>query len=135
LLAAVDNMLYNAKQLFNIGYAYSAAPQSLKDLSRLTCGRFHKLFRHLVKLLGRVTSLSQVIYLHVTAQHRKTRTNTHALSGIRTHDPSFRVVNAYAPDCVATVTDQHRLYFVKDYKVAQKMLIKTTLIIITSDGT
>jgi hypothetical protein len=38
-------------------------------------------FRHLVGLLGRVggeASLPQCLYLHRTAQHRKTRTNMHA---------------------------------------------------------
>jgi hypothetical protein len=35
-----------------------------------------------------VISPSQGLYLHRTTQHRKTRTNIHALSGIRTHDPS-----------------------------------------------
>jgi hypothetical protein len=41
---------------------------------------FPNLFRHTVGLLGRVISL----YLHRTIQHRKTRTNIHALTGIRT---------------------------------------------------
>jgi hypothetical protein len=64
------------------------ALQSLKDLGRLTYMRFLELFRHMVGLLGRVISPSQGHYLHRTTQHRKTRTNIHALSGIRTHDPS-----------------------------------------------
>jgi hypothetical protein len=42
----------------------------------------------MVGLLGRVVSPSQGLYLHRTTQHRKTRTNIHALSGIGTHDPS-----------------------------------------------
>jgi hypothetical protein len=37
---------------------------------------------NLVGLLGRVISSTQGLYLHRTAQHRKTRTNIHALSGI-----------------------------------------------------
>jgi hypothetical protein len=41
----------------------------------------------MVGLLGRVISSSQGLYLHRTTQHRKTRTNIHALSGIRTRDP------------------------------------------------
>jgi hypothetical protein len=40
-----------------------------------------------VGLLGRGISLSQGRYLHI---HRITQTNIHALSGIRTHNPSFR---------------------------------------------
>jgi hypothetical protein len=64
------------------------ALQSLKDLGRLTYRRFLELFRQTVGLLGRVISPSQGLYLHRTTQHRKTRTNIHALSGIRTYDPS-----------------------------------------------
>jgi hypothetical protein len=41
--------------------------------------------RHLVRLLGRGISPSQCLYLHRTTQRRKTRTNIHASSGIRTH--------------------------------------------------
>jgi hypothetical protein len=58
------------------------------DLGRLTYRRFLELFRHTVGLLGRVISLSQGLYLHRTAQHRKTWTNIHALSGIRTQEPT-----------------------------------------------
>jgi hypothetical protein len=54
---------------------YSVALQSLKDLGHLTYGRFLKLFRHMVGLLGRVISSSQGLYLHRTAQHRKTQTS------------------------------------------------------------
>jgi hypothetical protein len=45
-------------------------------------------FTQTVGLLGRVISPSQGLYLH-TGQH-KHRTNIHALSRIRNHDPSFR---------------------------------------------
>jgi hypothetical protein len=44
---------------------------------------------HSVGFLGRVISSSQGLYLHRTTQHRKTRTNIHALSGIRTRDPVY----------------------------------------------
>jgi hypothetical protein len=67
---------------------FSVALQSLKDLGRLTYWRLLELFRHMVGLLGRVISPSQDLYLHRTTQHRKTRTNIQALSGIRTHDPN-----------------------------------------------
>jgi hypothetical protein len=46
-----------------------------------------------VELLGRGISLSQGLYLH-TEQHKhrtNAHTDIHALSGIRTHNPSFRV--------------------------------------------
>jgi hypothetical protein len=43
----------------------------------------------MVGLLGRVISPSQVLYLHEITQHRQTRTNIHALSGIRTRDPVY----------------------------------------------
>jgi hypothetical protein len=45
--------------------------------------------RQTVGLLGRVISLSQGLHLHRTTQHRQTRTNIHALSGIRTRDPVY----------------------------------------------
>jgi hypothetical protein len=83
--------------------SFPVALQSLKDLGRLTY-RFLELFRHLVGLLGRVISRSQGLYLHRTTQHRRTRTNIHALSGIRTHDPSNQPVKTHASDSTATVT-------------------------------
>jgi hypothetical protein len=49
-------------------------------------------------------SPSQGLYLHRTTQHRKTRTNIHALSGIRTHDPSNKPAKTHASDRTATVT-------------------------------
>jgi hypothetical protein len=63
------------------------ALQSLKNLGLLTYRRFLELFRRMVGLLGRVISPSQGLYLHRTTQHRKTRTNIQALSGIRTQIP------------------------------------------------
>jgi hypothetical protein len=82
----------------------------LKDLGLLTYERFLKLFRLLAGLLGRVISPSQGLYLHRTTLHRKTRTNIHALSEIRTHDPSVRAIKAHAPDHWATVNDNLRYY-------------------------
>jgi hypothetical protein len=38
-----------------------------------------------------------------TAQHRRTRTNIHTSSGIRTHDPSIQAVKTHTLDEVATV--------------------------------
>jgi hypothetical protein len=55
-------------------------------------------------LLGRVISPSQGLYLHRTTQHRKTRTNIHALSGIRNHDPNNQPAKTHASDRTATVT-------------------------------
>jgi hypothetical protein len=78
--------------------------QSLKDLGRLTYKRFLELVRYTVGLLGRVISPSQGLYLHRTTQHRKTRTNIHALSGIRTHNPSNQPAKTHASDRTATVT-------------------------------
>jgi hypothetical protein len=86
-------------------YISPVALQSLKDLGRLTYRRFLELFRHMVRLLGRVISPSQGLYLHRTTQHRKTRTKIHALSGIRTHDPSNQPAKTHASDRTATVTD------------------------------
>jgi hypothetical protein len=81
------------------------ALQSLKEPGRLTYKRFLELFRHMIGLLGRVISPSQGLYLHRTTQHRKTWTNIHALSGIRTHDPSNQRAKTHASDPTATVTD------------------------------
>jgi hypothetical protein len=80
------------------------ALQSLKELGRLTYRRFLELFRHMVGLLGRVISPSQGLYLLRTTQHGKMRTNIHALSGIRTHDPSNQPAKTHASDRTATVT-------------------------------
>jgi hypothetical protein len=62
------------------------------------------LFRHMVGLLRRVISPSKGLYPHRTTQHRKTRTNIHALSGTRTHDPSNQPAKTHASDRTATVT-------------------------------
>jgi hypothetical protein len=60
-------------------------------------------FRHLAGLFGREVSQSHDLYLHITAQHTKTRTNIHALSGIRTHDPSLQAAKSQALDRTTTV--------------------------------
>jgi hypothetical protein len=92
-----------ARRIEKIGrtiFNFSPPPvalQSLKDLGRLTYRRFLELFRHIVGLLGRVISPSQGLYLHRTTQHRKTRTNIHVLSGIRTHDPSNQPAKTARP--------------------------------------
>jgi predicted component of type VI protein secretion system len=85
-------------------YVSPVALQSLKDPGRHTYRRFLELFKRMVGLLGRVISPSQGLYLHRTTQHRKTRTNVHALSGIRTHDPSNQSAKTHASDRTATVT-------------------------------
>jgi hypothetical protein len=85
------------------------ALQSLKDLGRLTYRRFLELSRHMVGLLGRVIRPSQGLYLHSTTQHRKTRTNIHGLSGIRTHDPSKQPAKTHASDRTATVTGSREI--------------------------
>jgi hypothetical protein len=77
-------------------FFFPVALQSLKDLGRLTYKWFLELFRHMVGLLGGVISPSQGLYLRRTTQHRNTRTNIYALSGVRTHgqptgqDPRLR---------------------------------------------
>jgi hypothetical protein len=77
----------------------------LLDPGRFKYRSFLELFKHMVGLLGRVISPSQGLYLRRTTQHRKTRTNIHALSGIRTHDPSTQPAKTHASDRTATVTD------------------------------
>jgi len=44
----------------------------------------------MVGLLGRGINPTQGLFLHRTAHHRKTRTDIHASTGTRTHDPSVR---------------------------------------------
>jgi hypothetical protein len=99
----------------NQGFFSPVAPKSLKDLGHLTYRRFLELFRQMVGILGRVISPSQGLYLHRTTQHRKTRTNIHALSGIRTHDPGNQPAKIHASDRTATVTGKSRfnLIFVR----------------------
>jgi hypothetical protein len=99
-------IIYSCKTLF----FSPVALQSLKDLGRLIYRRFLELFRHMVGLLGRVISPSQGHYLHRTTQHRKTRTNIHALSGIQTHDPSNQPDKTHASDRTATVTSINTRY-------------------------
>jgi hypothetical protein len=101
------------------------ALQSLKDLGRLTYRRFLELFRHMVGLLGRMTSPSQGLYLHRTTQHRKTRTNIYALSGIKTHDPSNQPAKTHASDRTATVTgkNKHLFYIIVESKAVSLLLI------------
>jgi predicted component of type VI protein secretion system len=80
------------------------ALQALTDLGRLTYRRFLELFRHMVGLHGLVISPLQGLFLHRTTQHRKTRTNILALSGIRTHDPRNQPAKTHASDRTAAVT-------------------------------
>jgi hypothetical protein len=91
-----------------LSFFFFVAVQSLKDPDRLTYNRFLELFRHMVGLLGQVISPSQGLYLHRTTQHRMTRTNIHALSGIRTHDPRNQPAKTHASDRTATVTGTFR---------------------------
>jgi hypothetical protein len=88
----------------------SVALQSLKDPGRLTYRRFILLFRHMVGLLGRVISPSQGLYLHRTTHQGKTMTNIHALSEIRTHDPSNQPAKTHALNLTATVTGEYKRY-------------------------
>jgi hypothetical protein len=87
-------------------YFFSVALESLKVPGRLTYRRFLLLFRHMAGLLGWVISPSQGLYLPRTTQNRKTRTNIHDLSGIRTHDPSNQPAKTHASDRTVTVTER-----------------------------
>jgi hypothetical protein len=104
-LAPFENVwtLLNRPPYHGLPPPLPVALQSLKDLGRLTY-RSLGLFRHMVGLLGRVISPSQGLYLHRTTQHRRTRTNIHALSGIRTHNPSNQSAKTHTSDRTATVT-------------------------------
>jgi hypothetical protein len=52
--------------------------------------------RQMVGLLGRMISSSQGLCLHRVTQHRQTRTNVHAVSGIRTREPKARAATGSA---------------------------------------
>jgi hypothetical protein len=56
-------------------------------------------FRHITGLLGRIRPAAKAC--NYTGQQRKTATNIHALSGIRTHDPSIQAAKTHALDRVA----------------------------------
>jgi len=73
------------------------------------------LFGHSVGLLGRGISPTQGLYLHRTAQHRKTRTHIHVPSGIRTHDPSVRAVEDST--CLRPRGHWVHLHFTKESKL------------------
>jgi hypothetical protein len=91
----------------------SVAVRSLKDRGRLTYRRrFLELFRHMVGLLGRV---NQPVARHLPTQDNttQTRTNIHALNGIRTRDPSNQPAKAHASDRTTTVTGEHVLYILR----------------------
>jgi hypothetical protein len=66
----------------------------------------------MVGFLGRVISSSQGLYLNRTTQHRQTRTNIHALSGIRTSDPRLK---ARASDRAATESALHSVQGAKKF--------------------
>jgi hypothetical protein len=66
--------------------------------------------------LGRVISSSQGLYLY-TNTDKRTYTNIHALSGIRTHDPGFRAKTVHALDRSAVVTG--RTFVSLDKNIAQ----------------
>jgi hypothetical protein len=84
----------------------------------------------MVGLLGRVISPSQGLYLYRTTQHRKTRTNIHALSGIRTHDPSNQSAKTHASDLTATDSPIILLYVIWDIdSVVKKSLLSKYLVV------
>jgi hypothetical protein len=76
-----------------------------------SCSIFLVFFTQTVGLLGRVIRQSQGRYLH-TGQHEHSKnpnTDTHALSGIRTNDPSIRMSEDYS--CFRPRGHSDRLFF------------------------
>jgi hypothetical protein len=69
------------------------------------------LFRHSAGLLW--TSDQPSAKASTYRQHRKTRTNIHALSGIRTHDHIAQAIRTYASDRAATGTSPNIIREVK----------------------
>jgi hypothetical protein len=57
-------------------------------------------FPKLIRFLARGISRAQALYLYSRAQHRKK--NIQTVNGIRTHDLSDQVIEAYASDSAAT---------------------------------
>jgi hypothetical protein len=96
-------------QFPNLRIFFPVALQPFWTLAASYTGGFLNYFRHMVGLLGRVISPSKGLYLHRTTQHRKTRTNNHALSGTRTQDPSNQPAKTHASDRTATVTGNFRI--------------------------
>jgi hypothetical protein len=71
----------------------------------------HRGFRNLIKILGRApleewSARRKGLYLHRTTQHRNTKTNIHASTGIRTHDPRNQAAKTYSLDRATTGTSR-----------------------------
>jgi hypothetical protein len=66
--------------------------------------RFRNLKTHGRTPLDQWWARSRRLYLHSTTQHRNTKTNIHASSGIRTHDPSNQEAKTYVSDRAAAGT-------------------------------
>jgi hypothetical protein len=60
------------------------------------------------------------LYLHRATQHTKTRTNIHAVSGIRTHDLSIQAIKALTSDRAATETN-NKYYKVNNYSTCLRI--------------
>jgi hypothetical protein len=63
-------------------------------------------FRNLITTLDRTpleSARRKGLYLHRTTQHRNTKTNIHASSGIRTHNPSKQAANTAWPPGPAAI--------------------------------
>jgi hypothetical protein len=63
-----------------------------------TLAASHRRFRNLNKILGRIPLGEWSARRKGLYPHRNTKTNIHASSGIRTHDPSNQAVKTYALD-------------------------------------
>jgi hypothetical protein len=92
--------------IYTLHHTFLSFPMALHVLENL--GRFlMEGFEIVFSAVGRTPwandGPSQGLYLHRTAQHKKTRINIHALSGIRTHHPSIRPVKTLALDLAANV--------------------------------
>jgi hypothetical protein len=84
-------------------------------------------FRQLVGLFGLGISPTHGFYLHRTAQHRKTKTKFHALSGFQSHDLSDQPLEAYASDSGANRTASFKILYKIHWmtsKVSQNFYIR-----------
>jgi hypothetical protein len=76
-------------------------------------GGFLILFRHFLGLLCTSDQPVAKASTYTGQQHGKTRTNIHALNGIRTHDLSLQAIKAYASHRAANGTG--KLHFTVAY--------------------
>jgi hypothetical protein len=87
-----------------------------------TLAASHQRFRNLIKTFGKTpldewSARRKGLYLHRTTQHRNTKTNIHASSGIRTHGPSNQAAKPYALETGLATMSPNSPHHVKTKKL------------------